>query len=144
MPDGDKTYMALSGNSLVGLTHAARVMLENGRGEGLEDVRRVVDAIGSERPEHMSALMRATGWDAMDVAGMVRRGLLVVLDAAKPSACERCGRPPTRGTTLCGGCRSYLGWARLLGEDVPDAPTVVRATGGSSGGSTMHTRSRRD
>ncbi len=134
--------MGLSGNSLVGLTHAARVMLENGHGEGLDDVRRIADAIGADRPDHLSALMRASGLDAMEVAGLVRRGLLLYIDAALPMACERCHRPPTRGTSLCGACRSYLGWARLLGQEVPEAPTVLRAPALAGQSSIMHTRKR--
>lgn len=131
--------MPLSASSLICLSHAARVTLESGRGEALEDVQRIVAAIGSERPEPMAALMKGACMDAMEVAGLVRAGLITVLNAGPAMLCERCHRPPSQGTSLCQPCRRYLGWARLMGEEVPDAPPVLRSAK-SGGASVMHTR----
>ena len=83
--------------------------------------------------------MKGTGMDAMEVAGLVRAGLITVLSTGPALLCERCHRPPTQGTSLCQPCRRYLGWARLMGEDVPEAPPVLRSAR-SKAGSAMHTR----
>lgn len=133
--------MSLSAHSLVGFTQLARTTLETGRGEGLQVLRRIEEAIGSDRAEHLSVVMKAAGIDAMEVASLVRAGLLSSLDLQRSHVCERCHRQPTAGTTLCGPCRHYLGWARLMGQDVPEPPPILRPPAVPDAGSgAMHSR----
>lgn len=124
---------------MLGLSTAGRAVVDSGRGEAHAVLMRISHITG-DRTEKMAAVMRGAGLDAMEIAELVRAGYLVVADAPKPAFCERCHRPPTRGTSLCSACRSYLGWAKLLGEDVPDAPSVLPAPAMAVNGSTMHTR----
>lgn len=100
--------------------------------------------MGTERGEPLSVLMKGAGLDAMEVAALMRAGFLSALDLQRSQVCERCHRQPTAGTTLCGPCRHYLGWARLMGEEVPEPPPIQRApTAPDAGPGTMRTRRTR-
>ncbi|HWH15330.1 MAG TPA: hypothetical protein VNT51_11345 [Miltoncostaeaceae bacterium] len=122
--------MPLSGSALVELTPIADPLVARGVGakasEEAQAARRVAEFLADRPRVTLSVVMRRCDVPAAVMARLVHMGALALLEA-DPAAdtCERCNRAASPGTTICSPCREYLGWARLAGRDVPEAPTVI-------------------
>lgn len=143
--------MPLSSHALVELTPLADPLVRRGVGDKASEEARAAHRIALALQDvprmPLGELMRRCNVPPTVMARLAQAGAVLLLETDRAvESCERCNRTPTPGTTLCTGCREYLGWARLAGRPVPRPPEVVEPTrrvARARGGGAGHMRTRR-
>jgi hypothetical protein len=128
--------MPITAETHIRLTETAHRLAMRGGGGLASDLtltaRRARDLMGDRASMPLGVLMRDGGFRSHEIAELMREGgLEIVENEIRGWTCDRCNGDAEPGTSLCGECRRYLGWARLLGEEAPreaprfHAPRVV-------------------